>query len=184
MKNKFIIQLKNLPEQGLDLVFDKKNSAQLSSKLQDLIGNNDYKINLEIRVTGDFNYRIEGSIQSQLNLLCSRCAYEFQYPIDKKILEDIYIQTDPQRKDRESRINHYSEQSQDENFTILNNTLLYLDNFLYELLAVEEPARPIPYPECDKNDNCKHLQNLQNKDIFHKEKNTTLENKLKNLLKN
>ena len=184
MKNKLIIQLKNLPEKGEQFVFDKKSSNDLSSQLQDVIDKNDYFIKVEIHSTGDFTYLIKGHIKTNLNLLCSRCAYEFKYPIDKSFSENIYIQKNQKRRDKEVRINHYSEQSVEEDFTILNDTLFHLDDFIHELIAVEEPQRPVPYPECDQNDNCEHLQKVKKTGIFNEDsKSTALQEKLKSLLK-
>ncbi len=181
MKNTLTVQLKNIPNKGWEYHFDRQ-SKDLNQILEDLIGDNNYSIDIHILPTGESTYKIKGVIQAQLNLLCSRCAYEFKYKIHKPFLENIIIQQKQQRIEKEIRINHYSEQSQQENFTVLNNSLFKLADFIYEMIAIEEPLRPLGSPQCDQNDNCKNLKNIKNTNIFYKD--TTLEEKLKIFLKN
>ncbi len=166
MKN-LNIQLKNIPSKGLEFHFDRQ-SKDLNQILKELIEDNDYYISIHIEPTGDSTYKIKGTIKTQLNLLCSRCAYELKYKVHKKFSEKIIIQQKQQRKEKEVRINHYSEQLQQENFTILNNSLFKLPEFIYEMIAVEEPIRPLGSSQCDQNDTCKNLKKIN---FFSEDKN-------------
>ena len=181
MKNPLTIRLKNIPNKGWEFHFDRQ-SRDLNQVLRDLIADNNYSIDVHIQPTGESTYKIKGVIETHLNLLCSRCAYEFKHKIRKDFSEKIIVQKKQERNEREVRINHYSEQSQQENFTVLNDSLFNLADFIYEMITIEEPIRPLGFSTCDQNDSCENLKNLKATDIFHK--NTSLEEKLKPLLKN
>lgn len=183
MKHKLRISLHSLQKQGLDFDFNKSNSKELRQVLRDLIDNNDYEIQGHIKAIGDSSYRISGTIKTNINLLCSRCAYEYQHVVDKNFSEDIYIHEKQLRKDKEVRINHFSEQTQNKDFTILNRDLFSLDEFLHELIAVEESPRPVPFPQCEENNDCEHLQNIQAKGILQPERTNSLKDQLQDMLK-
>ena len=182
MKNPLNLQLKNLPHQGWAFHFDRQ-SQDLNRILKDLIGESSYSIDVHIQPIGESAYKIKGVIDTQLDLLCSRCAYEFKHKIYKKFSENIIVQKKQQRKEKEIRINHYSEQSEEENFTLLEDkSLFHLGQFLYELILIEEPLRPLGYSQCDQNDECQNLKKSKEQNVFYK--NTNLQDQLSSFLEN
>lgn len=180
MKNLLNIQLQNISHKGWTFHFDSQ-SKELNKHLKDLIGENDYSINVSIQPEGDSTYKIKGSIKTHLDLLCSRCAYEFKHPVNKDFSEKIIVQKKQQRIEKKVRINHYSEQADQKDFTVLTSNHFKLSDFIHELIAIEEPIRPLPKTQCDQNDNCENLKQLKtHTDPSH---NLVLEDKLKPFLK-
>ena len=161
MKKDFKVNLKNISGKGLEFSYDEK-SQEMTEKLRPLIGDNDYNISIHIQSEGPSSYSVSGAIQTQLNLLCSRCAYEFKEPIQKKFKEKIFLQTKQKRKDKEVKSNHFSELMSQENFTTTDQALFDVGEFLHELIAIEEPLRPLGTKNCDeKNFHCEHLESIK-----------------------
>lgn len=160
MKSELKIKLKSLSQKGLKLRYDQ-DSAELREKLKPLIGENSYNIQVDIQSFDQSSYIISGKIETQINLLCARCAYEFKKPINKLFKEKIIIQKKLERIDKSVRNNHFSE-LMDENWTLVEQALFDLGDFLYELIAIEEPLRPLNSDSCDKDySNCKHLKRMK-----------------------
>ncbi len=161
MKSELKVDLKTLPHKGLDFFYDQ-NSGELTKKLKPLIGENDYRIKVYIFAEGRSSYCITGKIQTSINLLCSRCAYEFKEPVNKKFREKIILQKKRMRIDKEVRNNHFSELMSKEDFTLIDNTVFDIGDFLYELIAIEEPIRPLGYKDCDNDSfHCKNLESMK-----------------------
>ena len=150
MKNPLTLQLKDLPKQGVDLHFTKE-TGELNGVLDDLIGNNPYRIQIYICPDGPV-YMIEGHIQTQMNLACARCALDFKHTVIKHFRESLIVQS------KKSRRAAYSVPVNREDFcTVLFDPLFDLGDFLHELIAVEEPLRPLGKSDCDNNDDCENL---------------------------
>ena len=161
MKKDFKINLKNISEKGLDFSYNQK-SPEMTKRLKPLIGDNDYNITVHIQNEGSSSYSVSGTIQTQLNLLCSRCAYEFKEPIQKKFKEKIFLQKKQKRKDREIKSNHFSELMSQDSFTTTDQAYFDLGDFLQELITIEEPLRPLGTKQCDEeNFYCEHLENMK-----------------------
>ena len=139
-------------------------STALTQKLKSLIGENNYRIEAHIRSVGHSFYIITGTIQTWLNLLCARCAYEFKEPINKQFEEKIILQKKLTRIDKPVRSNHFSELISTEEFTVTDNALFDIGDFLHELIAIEEPLRPLGTKTCDDNHFfCEHLEKMKQK---------------------
>lgn len=161
MKKDFKINLKSISGKGLDFSYNQK-SQEMTKKLKPLIGDNDYNISLHIQNEGLSSYSISGAIQTHLNLLCSRCAYEFTEPLQKKFKEKIFLQKKQKRKDKEVKSNHFSELMNQDNFITTDQALFDIGEFLHEQIAIEEPLRPLGAKSCDKeNFHCEHLENMK-----------------------
>lgn len=163
MTKELKIDLKSLSGKGLDFYYDQQ-SEDLTKKLKSLIGENDYNIKIHICNEGHSSYVISGKIQTRLNLLCARCAYEFKKPINKEFKEKIFLQKQLTRKDKQTKINHFSDLMNREDFTVLESSVFDIGDFLHELIAVEEPFRPLGSKSCDDDSfNCEHLENIKQK---------------------
>ena len=163
MKSQLQINLKNLSNRGMDLYYDQK-STELTQRLSSLIGDNNYIIKAHIRNVGHSSYTISGTIQTCLNLLCARCAYEFKEPINKQFEEKILLQQKLTRIDKSVRSNHFSELINTEDFTVTNNALFNIGDFFHELIAIEEPLRPLGGKTCDDDrSSCEHLEKMKQK---------------------
>ena len=150
MKNPLIIQLKDLPKRGVDFHFTRE-SGELNTVLKNLIGENPYDIQIHIRPDGPA-YLVQGNIQTQMNLACARCALDFKYTVKKSFCESLVVQT------QKSRRISYSIPSDGEDFcTVLSHPGFSLEDFIHELIAVEEPLRPLGKSACDRNDDCENL---------------------------
>ena len=136
------IDLKSLPNKGLSFYYNQK-SKDLTQKLKSLIGDNDYNIKVHIHSEGNFSYSISGKIQTYLNLLCARCAYEFKKTINKEFKEKIFLQKKLTRIDKQVKSNHFSELINKEDFTVIESSVFDIGDFLHELIAIEEPLRPL-----------------------------------------
>ena len=164
MKSKLKIDLHNLSNKGIDFSYSQ-DSTELTNKLKPLIGDNRYNIKAQIRKNGYSSYIISGKIQTQLNLLCSRCAYEFKEPVNKEFEEKIFLQKRRTRIDKPVRNNHFSELMNREDFTVIDSSTFDLGEFLHEMIAIEEPLRPLGGGKtCDEEHfACEHLEEMKNK---------------------
>ena len=150
MKSPLTVQLKDLPKRGIDFHFTRK-SGELNEILKNLIGKNSYDIQVHICPDGPA-YTIQGNIQTQMNLACARCALDFKYTVKKHFHESLVVQ--PKKSQKVS----YSVPSDEEDFcTVLFDSLFSMGDFLHELIAVEEPLRPLGKSACDSNDDCENL---------------------------
>lgn len=157
------IDLTSLPNKGLNFYYNQQ-SEDLTKKLKSLIGDNDYNIKVHIHSEGHFSYSISGKIQTYLNLLCARCAYEFKKAIDKEFKEKIFLQKKLTRIDKQVKSNHFSELINKEDFTVVENSIFDIGDFLHELIAIEEPLRPLKSEACDDDSlNCEHLESMKQK---------------------
>ena len=155
------VNLNNLSQKGLDFSYNQK-SKEMTDKLRPLIGDNDYDITVHIQDEGLSSYSISGSIQTHINLLCSRCAYEFKGHLNKKFKEKILLQKKLTRIDKEVKSNHFSELMSQENFTLIDKAVFDIGEFLHELIAIEEPVRPLGTKNCDQEGfKCPHLESMK-----------------------
>lgn len=151
------INLKEIAASGESFEFTQA-SGELSSILEDLIGKNDFIINMTILPLGN-SYNISGSIKTDQNLICSRCAIDFVQPLNIKIKEILYVQKQVlDRKGKSGRANHISDYSEDAlHCTYLEDDFLDVGEFVHEIIAINEPLHPTAKPDCD--DSCENLLN-------------------------
>ena len=157
MNRPFIVSLDKVPPEGLRFCFTS-SSKEWTENLKDLLSDNAYQILLNIQPmnSSSLEFHITGSIQTNLNLTCARCAVDFQYKIDKEISEKIYIQ--PKKTKEEIDIPFNANQ---EMVTVLSYSHFDLFQFVHELIAIEEPMRPLGKSSCDLNDECENLISIK-----------------------
>ena len=169
MMSDFFVPLNKIPSGGLHFHFTPA-SKEWANRLQDLIGKNDYDISLSIKpLSSSLNdFQVKGRIKTCLNLSCSRCAIDFKYKIDKKITERICIRTKPTQDKEEIHVAFKIHE--EEEVTILSQTTFNLSQFIRELIAIEEPMKPVGKPSCDLNDECENLISAKKEMNFMEEK--------------
>lgn len=158
---KLKIDLKKLTLKGLVLSY-QHTFTPLTQKLQPLIGKNDYTAKIRIQKTSPSTFIISGQIQTHLNLLCARCAYEFQKPLLKNFEEKILLKNTSSQINKPTQIKKMAEPINQDNCILLNQDILDLGDLLYDLIAVEEPLRPLNLKACDdENSSCEHLERIK-----------------------
>lgn len=165
MRSELKIDLKKLSSRGLSVSYSQK-SEKLTQKLSPLIGESDYSVQIHIQSAGPSSYSISGQIQAHLKLLCARCAYEFQKPVQKNFREKILLQKKRERIDKPVRSNHFSELTNTEDWNVTDQPLFDIGDFLYELLTLEEPLRPLGSENCDSS-HCEHLEKIKQNEKVH-----------------
>lgn len=162
MIRKFItpteFNLKELPPEGRHFHFDE-TSEELSTELTDVVGNNPYSVDLEIQHLGNA-YQVSGTIKTQMDLACSRCAVDFKFPVDFKVKEILMIEPEMPRSGKSARVNHSSELNPlAPDCTVLHSSIFNLGPFVRELIALAEPIQPLGKPDCD--DLCENFLETQ-----------------------
>ena len=154
MKDPFVISLRELPCRGADFHFTE-NSGAPDRWLKDLIGDNPCRIYVHVRPSGRAVWTVEGSVQTQMNLVCARCAFGFKYRIDKSFCESLILRN----KKTQNPVRSLRFDDNEEAFcTELLQPFFSLKDFLRELIAVEEPLRPLGKSACDTDDDCENLR--------------------------
>lgn len=151
------IVLSELPPEGRDFVYDREG-GELNKALMDLIGGNPYRISFQVRPMGNV-YLLEGTVETQLDLLCSRCGVDFKQNINERLSEILVVQdTTLGRGDSTSRVNHTSDLSESQKeATTLDTPQFDVGEFFHEIIALAEPIQPLGGSNCDKS--CENLEN-------------------------
>lgn len=150
------IVLSELPPEGRDFVYDREG-GELNKALMDLIGLNPYRISFHVKPMGNV-YLMEGTVDTELDLLCSRCGVDFKQKIQERLSEILVVQDSPLgRGDSTSRVNHTSDlnESQKE-ATTLDSPHFDVGEFFHEIIALAEPIQPLGGSDCDKS--CENLE--------------------------
>ncbi len=147
-RNPLIINLKDIPPEGSKLEFTRE-TGELDKPLKELIGSNPYTVQLSIEPQGN-TFLLKGTLKTSLNTLCSRCAIDLKLPVSLGINEFVVIEKALEKGDHQARVNHAHEWSESApDYLILANDQLDLGAYLYELIALEEPVRPLKSPDCE-----------------------------------
>lgn len=159
MGDSFLIPLNKIPPEGLrfSITSDSKDWVK---RLEQIVGGNSFNILLSLTPIedSDSEFQVTGHIKTSLNLMCSRCALDFKYNIDKKISERICIQ--PEQNVQSSDV--YFDVTNEE-LTVLNQDILNLSEFIYELIAIEEPIKPVGKDSCELDDSCENFIAMKKK---------------------
>jgi uncharacterized metal-binding protein YceD (DUF177 family) len=143
-----IIRLNELPDQGRTFVYSR-STGEIQAQLEDLLGDRDYSVRLQITPLGQA-FRIEGQIQSGLDLQCSLCGIDFAFPLDIQINELLAVLPRLPKNGQYSRANHQSDLDESQPFcTELSSYDFDMGAFVREQIAVQEPSRPTARPDCE-----------------------------------
>lgn len=142
-----VVHLKDLPNEGRQYIYTD-TSGELTASLQDLIGTQPYRVEIDIKPMGNA-YLAQGTIQTGLNEICSLCAVEFVYPVKETFKEFLVVINPLSSKDHQARVNHSSELDLDgPECTELSSEVFQVGEFIHELIAVAAPMKPIGRPDC------------------------------------
>jgi len=146
------INLKELPPEGQEFSYSRE-SGELNAVLKDLIGDHSYSAKLTITPMGN-SFDLRGSLQTKMDLQCSLCAMDFQFPIELKLHELIVVMKKHAmgKGDQQSKTNHAHEwETQGPDYILMESDSFNVGDYLHEMVALAEPIRPLGQPNCDKD---------------------------------
>ena len=147
-KSPTIIHLNELPEDGRAFKFTRQ-SGELNDDLSDIIGTNDYEISFYIRPIGNA-YEMTGKFSVTMDLICSRCAVDFNTNIKEEFNEIIIVNDALPRNAQSSKTNHSSEWEQDGPYcNQIESNEFRIGKFTHEIIALAEPMQPLGKENCD-----------------------------------
>lgn len=146
------IRLSDIPPDGESFKINR-NTAELNSDLQDLLGKHDYQIEFFIRPVGNGTYELKGDLNTDLDEQCSRCGEDFELPIAQKFIELLLPKFNQDRTDHFAKSNHFSDLNQDGPSTYeFRGDSFDAGEYFHEVVALAVPFTPAP-PLKD-NGNC------------------------------
>lgn len=151
-----VIDLATLPASGKSFTYTSAG-AELTSTLKDMIGTNEYKVEIELKPLGNA-YSASGTIETGLDELCSLCAIEFKQPIKERFNEILVVSETPVgRGEHQARVNHSSElNTAGTDCTELTSSEFEVGEFIRELIGLSRPIKPLGKAGC--NETCENYQ--------------------------
>lgn len=149
-----IIHLNEIPEEGKSYTLTR-SSGELNKLLEDLVGTEDYKIELYIRPL-THGYELIGSTQGQTPELCSRCGIDIVIPLNTQFKELMLPKLNLERNSKYSRQNHVtdSEHLSDAPSVIeYDGNIFDVGEYLHEVIGLLIPSCPVA--PIDGNGKCK-----------------------------
>ncbi len=144
------IVLKDLPPEGREFAFTRE-SGELNSKLEDLIGQNPYDVRFRITPMGNA-FDLRGEIKTAMDLQCSQCGGDFKFKVNQPVHELIVPQKPMAKGDQQVRSNHAHELSESgPDYILLESEVFDAGEYIHEAVALTEPIRPLGKPDCDPN---------------------------------
>lgn len=151
------ISLNSLSPNGENFRYDSEEGS-LNQVLRDLIGTHKYHAEVYIEPLGEA-YAIRGHITTNLDLLCSKCAFPLEKQITAHFDELIVIQPQAHRNEKEARVNHTTDLNDGPFCNLISTPHFEIGEFLHEQIAINTPATPLGRPDCDSN--CENYQNAE-----------------------
>lgn len=152
------INLKEVPQEGESFRFNRK-TGELNRALNDILGNNDYEIEFTITPLGEA-YELKGKFKAQMDLICSRCAFEFDRWISENFHELLVVSKELPRTGHLGKTNHSTEGLQEGPFfNELRSSTFSISKFVHEIIALAEPIQPLGKESCD--DSCENFIKAQ-----------------------
>lgn len=145
------IRLNEIPQEGQNFHYNRQ-TAELNSALQDLIDNNDYEVNLDIKPLNSKDFSATGTVVTKTHEQCSRCAEDFDLPISKRINEILIPSQTEDRTGKYAKTSPTVVSSEDENnvsVTEYSKQQFDMGEFIHEAVAIEVPFNP-KCPICEK----------------------------------
>jgi uncharacterized protein len=148
------IDLQSIDEEGKDYNFDEL-SDELQGAFKDLIGEEPFKIQVQIRPLGN-TYQLMGFVKSRYPEVCSKCGYDIDLPLENKINEIIVIEKHRPRNTQVSQSQQNFE-SHAPSVTYINESTFDLKEFLHEMMA----SGFADYPQCLETVVCESRQHRE-----------------------
>jgi uncharacterized protein len=148
-----IINLADISPEGESFTLTRE-TGELNTLLADLIGDNDYLIEFNIRPL-DQGFELRGGVKSKTPELCSRCGIDIFVNINATFKELLLPKLKaPDQGDHYSRVNHYSdlhEEDKGPGITEFENLMFNAGEYLHELIGLQIPLKPVGETD-DKGD--------------------------------
>ena len=165
------IHLKEIPDEGENFSFSR-STGELNKTLEDILGQGDYEIQFSITPVGEA-YELKGHFTAEMDLVCSRCAFDFNSKLEEDFHEILVISEELPRNGHMGRTNHSSEGFLQEGpfFNELRSPYFSISNFTHEIMALSEPLNPTGKENCDEN--CENYQKALAEGWLKKEESAT-----------
>jgi len=145
------IDLQNIDDDGKSF-HSNDLSEDLKGSFKDLIGDNDFKIDFEIRPLGN-TFQVLGKMETHYPEVCSLCAEEISVPLQTPINEILVIE---EKRPRNTQVSQSQQNFDPMNpaATYLNEPYLEADEFLHEIMAAAIQS----FPSCIDKEACEDRQ--------------------------
>lgn len=142
------ISLAEITEEGREFAYSS-STGELTESLKDLIANNPYQVNLQLRSLGNA-YEITGKIDTKMNLSCSRCGRDTEFPIQNNFKELILVEDNRPRNTHSGHVGaHLTSDGPFCNY--VTSEYFDLENFVHEHIAASEPyIVECGLPDCEE----------------------------------
>lgn len=147
-----IINLADISADGESFTLSRQ-SGELNTILNDLLGENDYNIEFRIQPL-DQGFDLAGSVKSQTPELCSRCGIDIVIKINKSFKELLLPRLKaPQQGEHYSRVNHYTDLHEEGGPSVVEceNLMFDVGDYIHELVGLQIPIKPVGETD-DKGD--------------------------------
>ncbi len=138
-----IIQLNEIPSEGRSFDFSKK-TGELDDVLQDIIGEHDYRVHLDVHPVGK-SFDVRGEVEAEYGEVCSFCASQFALRVKEKFHELVV-------HDGQKEIKGFDEgwsPHEEVGVTVINDPSHYnVSDLIREVLALAEPTQPVCREGC------------------------------------
>jgi uncharacterized protein len=149
------IRLNEIPAEGRQYTFDRK-TGELNQTLADVVGSHDFSVDLYIKPIGNA-YEMRGHVKTTLDEVCSKCGYDFELPINRKVTEILLEDKDEYRKQASTSGNQSVDFLNDGPSMIpVRGNVFDAAEYTHEAIALAEPF----YPTCGPNGECLHADEI------------------------
>lgn len=159
------IKLNEIPENGRDYKITQK-TAELNDDLKDLIQNNPYELELNIRPLNMKDFEVKGKMITTTQEICSLCGETFQFKVNSNIHEILIpIPEADKVQEKQTRSNHFSELTESgPSVTEYTADVFELGQLAHETIALAIPYSP--RPEANDDGSCKVCLKMNVKETF------------------
>ncbi len=159
-----MIKLKEIPEEGRNWHFEPSERPNLDDYLLPEVSAKDYNVDVFVRPIGNI-FEVSVSYKVSYELLCSKCAFEFQLPIERTQKELLMVT--PGGQQRIEKAKHTSKDWSDDLFcTELESYNFHLGHFLREVILSEVPNRALGFGEECEKEACSPFTQAKNEGRF------------------
>lgn len=143
------IRLNEIPTEGREYTYDRE-SGELDSVLEDLIGAHAYAVDFSLKPIGNA-YDLRGHVKTTVQEVCSNCGYDFDLPINRSFHEILVEERDEDRKSHSVTGNQSVDFLADgPSMATYKDDVFDAGDYVHEVVALAEPF----YPMCGENGQC------------------------------
>jgi uncharacterized protein len=170
-----IINLADIPEEGRSYEYTKE-TGEVTAALADLIGENKYIVNFDLKPLNNRDFVLTGSMKTKSKEICSYCGQGIQFPLQIKFNEFIIPPQEMTRDGHYVRSSNFVENDPNgpQSFEYSEGMKLNIGEYLHETIALNVPYNPAPEVS-DKGDCSDCGINVQTLIKTYEEKPTPLE---------